>query len=311
MKAAQVKNYGGNDAIEVVDASALTPQKGQVLVEVYAASLNRIDSFFLAGGLQAWLKIELPQTLGGDFAGVITEIGEGVTDFKVGDEVYGNAGVYRGGSGSLANFVVSNVDNTALKPKSLDFSQSAALPLAGASALQGIEEELKLQKGQKVLIQGGAGGIGAFAIQIAKTLGVYVATTVGSDDVEFAKSLGADEVIDYKTQDASQILKDYDAVFNTANPQEAGKLFAILKKGGKFVSMTGQPDLELAKKYAVTAVGQATKTSSEQLKRIAELVDNKKLKVYVEKTFPFAQTKEAFAYFETQHPRGKVVVNVK
>jgi len=311
VKAAQIKSYGGSDVIELVETKMPTPQKGQVLIEVHAASLNRIDSYFLAGGLQTWLKAELPQTLGGDFAGVITEIGENISDFKIGDEVYGNAGVYRGGSGSLAEFVVSNVINIAFKPSSLDFTSSAALPLTAASALQGIEDELKAAGGQKILIQGGAGGIGSLAIQIAKMHGAYVAATAKTDDVEFAKSLGADEVIDYKVQDVSQILKDYDGIFNTASPAEANKLFKVLKKGGKFVSMAGQPDPELAKQHEVTAIGETTKTSSEQLTKIATLIDSGKLKVYIEKAFPFAETKKAFEYFETQHPRGKIVVNIQ
>jgi NADPH:quinone reductase-like Zn-dependent oxidoreductase len=310
MKAAQIKNFGGIDAIEIIDALKPTPQQGQVLVEVNSASLNRIDSYFRSGGTQQWQPIQLPQTLGGDFAGIVTEVGEGVTNFKIGDQVYGNAGVYRGGSGSLAEFVVANTENTALKPNTLDFANAAALPLAAASALQGIEEELKAVKGQKILIQGGAGGIGSLAIQIAKMLGAYVATTVGTDDVDFAKNLGSDEVIDYKTQEASEILKDYDGIFNTANPQQLNKLFVILKTGGKIVSMTGQPDTELAKKYNVEAVSEMTKTNTEQLKKIAELVDSGKLKVYVTETFTLAKTKDAFDYFETQHPRGKVVVNV-
>jgi len=313
MKAAQIKNYGSSEAIEITtDLKKPTPQKGQVLVQVDAASLNRIDSYFLAGGLRTWLPMGLPQTLGGDFAGVVTEVGDEVTDFKVGDEVYGNAGVYRGGgSGSIAEFVIAGSEYTALKPKSLDFTNSSALPLAAASALQGIEEELKVADGQKILIQGGAGGIGSLAIQIAKMHGAYVATTVATNDVEFAKSLGADEVIDYKTQNVSQILKDFDGVFNTANPVEANKLFPILKKNGKFVSMAGEPDPELAKQYNVVAVGQMTATNNAQLKRIAELVDSGKLKVYIEKSFPFENTKEAFVYFETKHPRGKIVINIK
>lgn len=190
MKAAQIKNYGGIDAIEI-NSNAQKPllQQGQVLVEVHAASLNRIDSAVRNGYLQKMMPLPLPLTLGGDFAGVVTEIGKDVADFKVGDKVYGNAGVYKGGSGSLAEFVASKSENTYFKPTSIDFTKSAAFPLEGASALQGIEEELKVQAGQKILIQGGAGGIGSLAIQIAKMHGAFVATTVGTDDVEFVKNL--------------------------------------------------------------------------------------------------------------------------
>ncbi len=207
MKAAQIKNYGGTDAIEINSNAQKPPlQQGQILVDVHASSLNRMDSVVRNGYLQKMMPFPFPITLGGDFSGVVTEIGKGVTDFKVGDEVYGNAGVYKGGSGSLAEFVASKNENTYLKPTSLDFTQSAALPLVGASALQGIEEELKVQPGQKILIQGGAGGIGSLAIQIAKMHGAYVATTVGTDDVEFVKNLGANEAIDYKKQNVAQVL---------------------------------------------------------------------------------------------------------
>jgi NADPH:quinone reductase-like Zn-dependent oxidoreductase len=257
------------------------------------------------------MSLPLPLTLGGDFAGVVTEVGEGVTNFKAGDQVYGNAGAFKGGSGSFAEIVASNNTNASFKPTSLDFTQSAALPLVGASALQGIEEELKVQAGQKVLIQGGAGGIGSLAIQIAKMHGAYVATTVGTDDVAFVKSLGADEVIDYKTQDVMQVLKDVDGVFDTAGGEGTNKLFAIIKKGGKLISMAGQPDQEIAKQHEVTAVTQMTAVSTEQLKKLAALVDSGKVKVQIEKTFPFSEIKEAFVYFETQHPKGKVVVGIK
>mgnify|MGYP001607838855 CR=1 FL=1 len=312
MKAVQIANYGGVEAIEFnSEAKKPTLKAGQILVEVHAASLNRIDSAFRKGYLKKMMPVQMPLTLGGDFAGVVTELGDGVSKFKVGDEVYGNAGTFKGGSGALAEFVSANSANTAHKPKSLDFSQAAALPLAGASALQGVFEELNVQSGQKILIQGGAGGVGSLAIQIAKLKGAYVATTVAGSEIDFAKNLGADEVLDYKTQDVTKALKDYDGVFDTAGGEGLNKLFSILKKDGKLVSMAGQPDQELAKQHEVTAISQMTTVSTEQLKELAELVDSGKVKVQIEKTLPFVETKTAFEYFETQHPKGKIVVVVK
>jgi len=183
------------------------------------------------------------------------------------------------------------------KPKTLDFTQSASLPLVGASAVQGIEEEIKIKKGQKLLIQGGAGGIGSIAIQIAKMHGVYVATTVGTDSVEFVKNLGADEVIDYKVQDVTNVLSDYDAVFDTAGGDRVNELFKIIKRGGTLVSMVaGILDQDLANQQGVTAISQMTEASTKQLQRLAGYVDSGKVKVQIEKTFPFSQVKEAFTY---------------
>ena len=312
MKAIQVTNYGGTDEIHVAEDVAKPELKaGQVLVEVHAASLNRIDSKIREGYMKDFLPLAMPFTQSGDFAGVVSEVADDVTTLKVGDEVYGNAGQFKGGSGSLADFVVANATSTTIKPSSLDFTQAAAVPLVGATAMQGIETEVNVQSGQKILIQGGAGGVGAVAVQIAKMHGAYVATTVGTDDVELAKMLGADEVIDYKTQDVTQLLKEYDAVFDTAGGDNADKLFAVLKKGGVFVTVAGQPNQDTAKEHEITAKSEMAAVSVEQLQKLAELVDGGKLKIGVEKTFPFDQAKEAFEFFETQHPKGKIVVTLK
>jgi alcohol dehydrogenase len=312
MKAAQIKNYGDVNAIEINgDAEKPSLQSKQALVEVYAASLNRIDSVIRNGYAQAMMPLSFPSTVGGDFSGVISDLGEGVTEFGVGDEVYGNAGAFLGGSGSIAELVASDNAKMSFKPKTLDFTQSASLPLVGASAVQGIEEEIKVKEGQKILIQGGAGGIGSIAIQIAKMHGAYVATTVGTDSVDFAQNLGADEVIDYKVQDVTNVLRDYDAAFDTAGGDSTNDLFKIIKRGGTLVSMAGMLDQDLANKQGVTAISQMTLVSTEQLQRLARYVDSGRVKVQIEKTFPFLQVKEAFTYFETQHPKGKVVVEIK
>ena len=312
MKAAQIKNYGDVNAIEINgDAEKPSLQSKQALVEVYAASLNRIDSVIRNGYAQAMMPLSFPSTVGGDFSGVISDLGEGVTEFGAGDEVYGNAGAFLGGSGSIAELVASDNAKMSFKPKTLDFTQSASLPLVGASAVQGIEEEIKVKEGQKILIQGGAGGIGSIAIQIAKMHGAYVATTVGTDSVDFAQNLGADEVIDYKVQDVTNVLRDYDAAFDTAGGDSTNDLFKIIKRGGTLVSMAGMLDQDLANKQGVTAISQMTLVSTEQLQRLARYVDSGRVKVQIEKTFPFLQVKEAFTYFETQHPKGKVVVEIK
>lgn len=312
MKAAQINSYGEADVIQInEDTPKPTLKSGQILIENYAASINAIDWKLRAGFLQKMMPATFPFTLGGDFAGKITEVGENVSDFKLGDEVYGQAIFLNGGSGSMAEYVVANSTNTALKPQSISFEEAGALPLVGVSAIQALEDHIKLQKGQKILIHGGAGGIGHIAIQLAKFLGAYVATTVSTDDAEFVKGLGADEIIDYKTQKFEKLIKDYDAVFDNVGGETGDKSFQVLKKGGVIVSMLGQPSPELAEKYGVTAIGQGTQTDTAHLKRLADLVDSGKVKVHVDKVFPLEQAQVAFNYQEKTHPRGKVVLKIK
>lgn len=310
MKAAQYNAYGGPDVLEIRDVPGPTPGDAQLLVRVHAASINPFDITIMSGMFKDMMPLSFPTTPGGDFAGVVTAVGKGVIDFAVGDKVYGSANRVNGGSGSFAEQAVANAANTALKPKNITFVEAAALPLVGASAVQALEEHIKLKHGQKILIHGGAGGIGHIAIQLAKVIGAYVATTVGTRDVVFAKELGADEVIDYRTQIFETVLTDFDAVFDMVGGEVATKSFRVLKRGGILVSMLGQPDEELAKKHGVTAMGQGTKTDTQHLQRLTELVDSGKIKVHVEKTFPLEQVRAAFHFKEDGHPRGKVVLKI-
>ncbi|MEK7113156.1 MAG: NADP-dependent oxidoreductase [Patescibacteria group bacterium] len=312
MKAVQINSYGGSEILEITEnAPKPSVTKGQVLVEVYAASINPIDWKVRAGYLKEMVPLQFPATLGGDFSGVVTEASKDVTNFKVGDEVYGQGGILNGGSGSFAQFVAANVTKILVKPKGLDFTNAAALPLTGISALQALEDNIHLSKGQKILIHGGAGGIGTIAIQLAKSLGAYVATTVSASDMDYAKSLGADEVIDYKNEAFENKLADFDAVFDTVGGETTDKSFKVLKKDGVIVSMVGQPNEKLAKKYGVTAIGQNTEGNTERLNRLAKLVNSGKIKAHVDKVFSLEQAKEAFGHLEEGHPRGKVVFKIK
>lgn len=307
MRAVQIQKNGGIDVLEIHDnVPEPTVTEGHVLVDISAAGLNPFDYKLREGAV----PIPFPATMGGDFAGVVSGIGEGITDYKKGDEVFGSALVLNGGSGSFAEKASARVKNIARKPKTISFEQSAALPLVGASAVQALEEHIKLQPGQKILIHGGAGGIGHIAIQIAKANGAYVATTVSTDDMDFVKKIGADEVIDYKTQKFEELLKDFDAVFDTVGGETLTRSFQVLKKGGIVVSMLGQPDETLAKQHGVTGIGQGTHTNTIHLTRLAELVDSGKITVHIDKVFPLEQIKEAFTYQETVHPRGKIILKV-
>jgi alcohol dehydrogenase len=310
MKAVQINNYGDKEVLEI-NGNAIGPvlKEGQVLVEVKAASINPFDVKLSAGYMKNAIPLQFPFTMGGDYSGVVKEV-NGVSDLQVGDEVYGQAIALGTGSGSFAELAAANGANTAKKPHSIDFEQAAALPLVGSSALQALEEHIKLESGQKILIHGGAGGIGHIAIQLAKALGAYVATTVSTDDIAFVQELGADEVIDYKTQNFEKLLKGYDAVFDTVGGETTNKSFSVLKQGGIFVSMLGEPDKGLAQEHGVTVIGQGTKINTEHLSRLAQLIDEGKITANVDKIFPLEQVKEAFGYQEEVHPRGKVVLKI-
>lgn len=311
MKAAQFGSYGGPEVITINNVSKPAPLENQVLIEVHSATINPFDYKVRRGYMKDAMPLKLPLTIGGNLSGVVIDVGSQVADFKVGDEVFGQSYAFGGGSGAIAEYAVANAENIAIKPKEINHIQSGSLPLVGVSAIQALEQHINLTKGQKILIHGGAGGIGSIAIQLAKYLGTYVATTASSKDLEFVKGLGADEVIDYKSQDFSEILKDFDAVYDLVGGETTDKSFKVLKKGGILVSMVGAPSEELAKQYEVKVIGQNTETNSKNLSRLAGLVDQGVIKPQVAKIFPLEQTREAFEYVETGHPKGKVVINVK
>lgn len=311
MKAAQITAYGGKDAVQVTsEVPKPSAANGQVLVEVQAAAINPFDLKVREGLVKDYIPLELPATLGGDVAGTVAEIGDEVTGFTVGQAVYGEANA-AGGYGSFAEFTTVDAGQLAPKPERIDAVTAAALPLTATSAYQALVDHMNVQPGQTVLIHGGAGGIGSMAIQIAKHLGAHVATTATEADTDFVKGLGADEVIDYKTQDFSQLIQDYDAVFDTVGGETNTKSYQVLKQGGILVSMVQEPDDTLVEKHGITYVYQSTHATTARLNAISELVDSGILKVHVDKVFPFAEAAEALEYVKTGHPRGKVVIQIK
>ena len=312
MKAVQINSYGGVEVLGVAEnVSPPLPTSDHVVVDVHAASLNPFDWVVIQGFAQTFIPLQLPATMGGDFAGIVSAVGPSVSGFSVGDAVYGQAALFHGGTGVFAEQVSADMHKIAPKPKTINFIQAASLPLVSLSALQALNTHIKLVKGQKILIHGGAGGIGTIAIQLAKTIGARVITTVRDDDVEYVRGLGADEVIDYTSQSFESLISGVDAVFDTVGGETTDKSFQVLKKGGVLVSMAGAPNAELAKKYGVTAIGQNTQGNSDMLRQITDLVENGKIKPQVDKVFPLNQVKEAFAHLTTGHPRGKVVLQIK
>jgi NADPH:quinone reductase-like Zn-dependent oxidoreductase len=309
-KAARLQSYGGAEAVRIEEISLPDPKPGELLVRVHAAGENPIDWKIRAGYLKQRIPLQLPVTLGGDFSGVVEAANTGVADFKIGDEVYGQAPVTNGGSGSFAEAVLARADTIAAKPRTVSDTEAGGLPLAGVSALQALTEHLRLAAGQKVLIHGGAGGIGSGAIQLAKHLGAHVATTVSGNDFGYVKGLGADTVVDYKKQKFDEVLHDLDAVFDTIGGDTYVRSFKVLKKGGRLVSMLEQPRQDLMQEFGVEAFAQFTQVTTERLTKLAELVDQGALKVHVDKTFPLSQVSAALLYLEKQSPRGKVVLKI-
>ncbi len=312
MRAAQIIKYGGTEAVALnTNVQEPTPAVGEVKVEIYAAAINPFDAKLRAGFHEKNIPLPLPVTVGGDFSGIVKETGSDVSGFKKGDEVYGQASILAGGTGSLAEFAVVNPAFIGLKPKKVDHIHAAAFPLVGSSAIQALITHMNLSKDQKILIHGGAGGIGSLAIQIAKHLGAYVVTTVSSEDTEFVKKLGADQVIDYKTQTFEKEVKNFDAVFDTVGGDTNTRSYQVLKKGGILVSMLEQPKPDLEKQYGVTAIAQQTKITTASLAKLADLIDQGVLTVHIEKTFPLQLAGEALTFLEKSRTRGKVVILIK
>ena len=313
MKAAQYNKYGGPEVIEF-NHNAMTPKAGdgQILVEGQAASLNPIDAILRAGYMQGMFPLTFPVTISGDFAGEVKEVGKGVSGFRVGDQVFGFAPVITGGSGAAAEYLTAKASMAARKPARANHIEAAALPLAGVSAMQALEKHMRVKPGQKVLIHGGAGGIGSFAIQHAKHLGCYVATTVRGFQKEFVSRLGADKVIDFEVEEFDTILKEYDGVLDNVGGEVYKRSFGVLKRGGIIASMVqNSPDQELMSKFGVMSVFVLTQVDSQSLNQLAELVDKGALKPQIDREYPLEQAREAYTYFEQDHPKGKVVLRIK
>ncbi len=262
--------------------------------------------------MQAMLPLTFPVTLAGDFAGEIKEIGQGVSDLRVGDRVSGFAPVIVGGSGAMAEYVAASALMVTRMPAGASYIEAAGLPLAGVSAVQALEDYMKVRSGEKILIHGGAGGIGSFAVQYAKYLRCHVATTVRGSQEEFVRKLGADDIVNFELERFDATLKEYDAVLDTVGGEVYKRSFSTVKNGGVVASMVqNPPDQELASKFGARSVTVTAKVNSATLSHLVELVDKGALKAQISWEFPLEQTREAYTYFEQDHPNGKVVVRIK
>lgn len=311
MRAAQLHSYGNKKTVTTSPNAPKPPLgAGQVLIAVHAAGVNPFDWKVREGLMQHWAPLTFPAVLGGDVSGVIVELGEGVDTFSIGQEVFGEANSVSG-NGSFAELTPVPIKTLALKPKNIDFLHAAALPLAAASAYMAIVETLHVQPGQRILVHGGAGGIGGFAIQIAKNLGAYVATTAKATATSYVLERGADQVVDYQTELFDQKLHDFDMVFDTVGGDTYARSFGVLKPGGHVASMVEKPNNELAKKHGVTAHYLSSEATHDRLAHITDLVEKGVLNVHIDKIFSLEQAAEALEYVKTGKHTGKVVIEVK
>ncbi len=331
MKAFVIDRYG-SDSVRMAEMPKPQPGESDVLVQIHAASVNPVDFKIRDGKLKLVLPYRLPIVLGSDLSGVVVEVGAAVSRFKPGDEVY--ARVDKDRIGTFAEFIAVREESVALKPTSLSMEEAASIPLVALTAWQALIDRAGLQRGQKVLIHAGSGGVGTIAIQIAKHLGAFVATTTSTANVGWVKELGADVVIDYKTQDYAAVLRDYDVVLDTLGGKVTEQSLQVLRPGGKLISISGPPDPEFAnemglgwglrqvfrllsyrarrraKQLGVSYSFLFMKPNGEQLRTIGTLVDSGVLRPVVDRVFPFESTIDALAYVERGRAKGKVIVKV-
>ena len=333
MKAFIVKRYSKEEKLQLVELPIPAVKDNEVLVQIYAASINQIDIKLKSGEFKLILPYKFPLILGHDVAGIVTKTGSKVSRFKVGDEIFAQPAIYK--IGSLAEYIAINETDVALNPKNISMEEAASIPLVGLTSWQVLIEKANLKKGQKVFIQAGSGGVGTFAIQLAKHLGATVATTTSATNIGLVKSLGADIVIDYKKDDFETMLRDYDVVLNSQDTKTLDKSLRILKPNGKIISISGPPDTDFANqigspwfiKLIMKILSSGTKKKAKrlgvdysflfmradgnQLTEIALLINAGIIKPVMDKVFPFEQTNDALAYVETGRSKGKVVVKLK
>lgn len=310
MKAIVIDQYGDENELKERDLEIPEIENDEVLIELHAAAINPIDWKLRYGYLKEKLSLEFPIVLGWDAAGVVKKVGGNLNSFKKGDRVFVRPELTN--RGTYAEYTTAKEKLIAKIPDNISFKEAAAVPLAGLTAYQCLTDVSKLDSGEKVLVHAGAGGVGSFAIQIAKNIGAYVATTASTKNLEFLQSIGADEVIDYTEADFSDVLADYDLVVDTLGGEIQDKSFEVLKEGGRLVSIVGDPDQKKAKKFGVEAKSHWLVPDGKELKTLAEMMENKNLKPVVGTVFPFSEKglKEAHQLSETHHARGKIVIEI-
>jgi len=306
MKAVRIHGYGGPEVLIYEDAPRPVPGAGEVLVRVHAASVNPIDWKIRAGYLKDYIPYTFPVILGWDVSGIVEAVGPGVTSFKKGDEVYAMGNVQR--NGAYAEYMVIEASLCAAKPKTLGHAHAAAVPLAGLTAWHGLFESAELKPGQRILIIGAAGGVGTFAVQLAKWKGAYVIGTSSTQNTDLVLSLGADEAVDYTAGSIDNKVKDVDIVFDLVGGEAQDQSWKTLKKGGLMMTTVGQPAPERASAQGVVAKAVQNRPDAFVLKEIARLIEGNKIKVTLEAQVPLAESRRAHEISQGGHARGKIVL---
>ena len=308
MKAVRIHDYGDGSKLVFEDAPKPSPAKGELLVKVKAAGVNPVDWKIRSGMFRGGLEFTMPATLGFDVAGEVAEVGEGVKKFKEGDKVFAYLALNRGGG--YAEYAIVTEKEAAAMPKELDFVKAAATPLTALTAWQCLFDVAKLGKGQTVLVHAGAGGVGHFAVQLAKWKGARVIATASAANSEFVKSLGADEVIDYKAVRFEEVVKEVDVVLDTVGEDTTNRSAAVLKKGGILVSIAGDPDPAKFAERGVRVAMHLVEPNGEQLAKIGKLIESGDIKPHVSQELPLKDAAKAHQQSESGRTRGKIVLVV-
>jgi NADPH:quinone reductase-like Zn-dependent oxidoreductase len=309
MRVARIDNFGGPEVLRLTDVPIPTPGAGEVLVEVYGSSINPADVAVRNGWMHQYIPMSLPLTVGTDVAGIVVEVGDGVSELASGDPVYGAAGVMMGGSGGFAELSITRPALLAAPPARLDLVAAATLPLAGVAALQAMTEELDVQPGSRVLVHGAAGGVGLFAVALARHLGGHVVATAHGDNVPTESDIGVDDVIDTSVTHLAS-LEPFDLTLDLVG-EDPQLPVIVTKPGGRVVGLRVMPDQEAAAARGITATLQATEITTDRLRRFRELVDEGVLRPHLAKTFELSDIAGAFRMKETGGVRGKVAVAIR
>jgi len=333
MKAFTINQYGSDGKLQITEVAMPVITDNEILVEIHAASINQLDIKIKDGEFKRLIPYKLPLVLGHDFAGVVKKVGSSVSRFQIGDEVFARAADFH--IGAFAEYIAVNENDVALKPENISMEAAAAVPLVALTVWQAFVEMANLKKGQKVFIQAGSGGVGSLAIQMAKHFGATVATTTSKGNFEMVRKLGANVLIDYKTQNFETVLEDYDLVLHSQDTKNLEKSFKILKPGGKIISISGPPDKgfaekaglswlmraiisilsrktrKLSKKYNVEYSFLFMYADGKQLSEIAKLIESGAIYPVIDSIYDFEHTNDAMSYVQSGRAKGKVVLKIK
>ncbi len=303
MQAIQAPDYGSPEVLELKKVSQPQPNADQVLIQVKAAGVNPADWKYLSGFAKQWMPLKFPWTPGLDGAGVVEAVGANVTTLKKGQEVYG---ILMGG---YAEYTLALAKDVQPKPANITFEQAATLPVGALTAWGAVIDTAQVEKGQRVLVHGGAGGVGVYSVQLARWKGAHVTATASARNLEFVRSLGAEEVIDYNATRFENVLKDMDAVIDTVGGDLLERSLRVIRPGGIFVTIVGRPPEDAGKSQNVRVMG-AGRASTDNLKKISELVEAKQLTPVVGPLFPLAEARQAQELSRTGHGRGRIILQI-